>query len=445
MSAVWLLIRPGRGSGSVFALQLIAAVLTTVLTFAVAMLARALWRVPSSEIAYQVLAVAIVLVLFVPLFTLGTATARLAARSRDERLATLRLLGATAARVRRMAVAEVTATAALGVLAGTGLSALLPLALGPLPLRGAPMMAEALWLPWWAWAALPPLLGAVAGGSAFLGLRQVILSPLGVRTRPEAPRLSWGRVAVAGAVVAAAVLVMQFMSPGWGLIVIVGALGLVVLAVMAVFAAVGPFAAALRARRLARRAADAPQLIAARGVQDDPRTAWRGVSALALATFVAIPAGSLLGYLDTIVRSQSREIMTPDQLFLFADARTYLLALVALAFLVVACQVALTQAAEVFERRELTQALDHIGMPRRALGRARALRVMIPARLAVIGSALAAAALAFPLVGIALAVAPWFLVATAAVLGLGLVLVRAGVSATSPLLRHELAAPDRGK
>lgn len=445
MTAVWLLIRPSRGSGAVFALQLIAAMLTTVLTCTVAMLARALWRVPSAEIAYQVLAVAIVLVLFVPLLTLGSATARLAARSRDERLATLRLLGATAARVRRIAVAEVTVTAALGVCAGTALSALVPWALGPMPLRGAPLTAEGLWLPWWVWTALPPLLVAVAGGSAFLGLRRVILSPLGVRTRPAAPRLSWARVAVAGAVVAAAALILQLMSPGWGLLVIVGALGAVVLAVMAVFAAVGPFVVSLRAGRLARSATAAPQLIAARGVQDDPRSAWRAVSALALATFIAIPAGSLLGYLDTIVRSQSREIMTPDQLLLFADARTFLLALVALAFLVVACQVALTQAAEVFERRELTRALDRIGMPRRALESARALRVMIPARLAVIGSALTAVVLAFPLVGIALAVAPWFLIATAGVLALGLLLVRAGVGVTSPLLRRELAAPQRGE
>lgn len=445
MSAGWLLIRPRRGAGSVFALQLIAGTMTTVLTFAVAMLARALWRVPSAEIAYQVLAVAIVLVLFVPLLTLGSATARLAARSRDERLATLRLIGATASRVRQIAVAEVTVTAAFGVSAGSALSALLPLLLGLLPLRGAPLTVGELWLPGWAWAALPPLLVAVAGGSAFLGLRQVVLSPLGVRTRPAAPRLSWARVAVAGAVVASAVLAMQFMSPGWGLLVIVGVLGLVMLAVMAVFAAVGPFAVSLRARRLAHRAADAPQLIAARGVQDDPRSAWRAVSALALASFIAIPAGSLLGYLDTIVQSQSREIMTPDQLLLFADARTFLLALVALAFLVVACQVALTQAAEVFERRELTQALDRLGMSRRALDGARALRVMIPARLAVIGSALAAVVLAFPLVGIALAVAPWFLLATAGVLALGLLLVRAGVSVTAPLLRRELAAPDRGE
>lgn len=65
------------------------------------------------------LAVSLVGLLLVPLTTLGSATARLAARSRDERLATLRLMGARASHVRAIAVTEVTLTAAIGVLIGT--------------------------------------------------------------------------------------------------------------------------------------------------------------------------------------------------------------------------------------------------------------------------------------------------------------------------------------
>lgn len=445
VGAAVLLIRPGRGLASASGLQLVAAALTSVLTFAVAVFARALWLVPSSEVMYRVLSVAIVGVLLVPLVTLGTASARLAARSRDDRLATLRLLGASAARVRGIAVAEVAVTAVFGVALGTAIAAALPFALSVLPLHGAPLTAADLWLPWWAVVAIPPVLVGIAAGSALLGLRRVVLSPLGVRTRDVAPRMGWSRVFVAVAVAGAAVLVVQLASPGWGLVIIVGALMLVMIAVMAILGVVGPFAVSRIAALRARRTSDPAALVAARGVQDDPKGAWRSVSTLALASFIVIPAGSLLGYLDTIQRSESREIITPDQFLILADARTIVLALTGLAFLVVTCQVALTQTAAVFERRELHLALDRLGMPLSAQNRVRRLRVMMPANVAVIGASISAVAIAFPLVGVALFVAPLFVLAIVLILALGLLLLRAGVALTSPVLRRVLMAPARGE
>lgn len=445
LGAATLLIRPGRGLASASGLQLVAAVLTSVLTFAVAVFARALWLVPSSEVMYRVLAVVMVGVLLVPLVTLGTSSARLAARSRDDRLATLRLLGASAARVRGIAVAEVAVTAAFGVALGTASAAALPFVLSGFPLHGVPLTAAGLWLPWWAVVAIPPLLVVVAAGSALLGLRRVVLSPLGVRTRDVAPRMGWSRVFVAVAVAGAAVLVVQLASPGWGLVIIVGALMLVMIAVMAVLGVVGPFAVSRIAAFRAQRTSDPAALIAARGVQDDPKGAWRSVSTLALAAFIVIPAGSLLGYLDTIQRSDSREIMTADQFLLLADARTIVLALTGLAFLVVTCQVALTQTAAVFERRELHLALDRLGMPLSVQNRVRRLRVMMPANVAVIGASISAVAIAFPLVGVALLVAPLFVLAIVLVLALGVLLLRAGVALTAPALRRVLSAPARGE
>lgn len=443
--AALLLIRPHRGSTTITALQLLASAVTTLLAFAVTMLALAFWNAPTDEIGYRVLAFGLVALLAVPLATLGTATARLAARSRDDRLATLRLLGVSPARVRGLAVAEVTVVAALGVLIGTAVSAALPFALAPLTVHGDALRPGELWLPWWAAAALPPLLVLIAALSALLGLRRVVLSPLGVRTRQDAPKLSWIRVALALLVVGAAVLVTQLMSPGWGVIVMLGALTAVVLAVMAVLGLVGPFAVALVSRLVAARTSDPSRLVAARGIQDDPRAAWRSVSALALATFILIPAGSLLGYFDTISRSESRSIMTRDQLLLFADARTMLLALVAVSFVVVACQVAITQTAGILEDRELYVALDRIGMPRPEMHRMRRLRVTTSAKIAVIGAAVASVAVTLPLVFIAVVVAPLFIAAVVLVLLLGLLLIRAGAGATRPVLRRALEAPERGE
>lgn len=443
--AASLLIRPRRGAAVITALQVLASGLTALLTFAVAILARAYATVPTEEVGYQVLAFGLVALLVVPLITLGTAAARLAARSRDDRLAMLRLLGLTAARVRRLAVAEVTLIATVGVALGSLLSTSLPLALAALSVYGEPLRPSELWLPWWVWVTVPPGLVAIAGLSALLGLRRVVLSPLGVRLRQDAPRLSIWRVVIAVVVLGVAVLVTQLMSPGWGVVVLLGALTAVVIAVMAVLGVVGPFLVSLAARMTASSTSDPARLVAARGIQDDPRAAWRAVSTLAVSTFILIPAGSLLGYLDTISRSVSREIMTHDQLLMFADARTMLLVLVALSFVVVACQVAITQTAAILENRELYVALDRIGMPRASIDRMRRLRVTSSANIAVIGAAVAAVAVTFILVAIAVAVAPLFVVAIAVVLALGLLLIRGGVALTGPVLRRVLAAPGRGE
>lgn len=178
---------------------------------------------------------------------------------------------------------------------------------------------------------------------------------------------------------------------------------------------------------------------------NDPREAWRQVSALGLAAFVLIPAGCLLGYLQVIENSESRAIMTADQLLVFGDARTLLALLVLMAFLVVACQVAITQTAAVLERRELYVALDRIGMPRRELERARRGRVTMPAIVAVVGAATAASIVGVVLVFVALVMAPGHVAGIVVILGFGLLLVHGGVVVTTPVVRRVLAAPDRGE
>ncbi len=439
-----LLVLPRRGSAPVAGLQITASAVSTLLAFAVAMLSVVFWRVPSDEGGYRLLAVALVVLLLVPLGTLGVAAARLAARSRDERLATLRLLGATARRVRRIAVAESTFLAALGVALGTAASAALPSALALLTVYGRRLEPRELWLPWWICAAIPLLLVAIAAASALAGLRRVVLSPLGVRTRSDAPQLSRLRVVLGAAAVAAAVVLAQSASPGWGATGIVLALSAAVLLVMVVLGVVGPFVlgllAGLRIRRTSRPAA----LIAARGILDDPKSAWRQVSAVALTSFIALPSGSVLGYLDAIQNSGSRELMTADQLLLFTDARTMLVALVAVSFLVTACQTGIAQAAAVLERRDLYIALDRIGMPFAELNGSRRRRVLAPAMLAA-SAGLAWVALVPPLIPTALVVSPLFVAGTVAVIGIGVWLVSAAVDATTPLLRRVLAAPGRGE
>ncbi len=76
---------------------------------------------------YNILAVAMVAVLVVPAGTLGTSAAQLSARRREDRLAVLRLLGASSTWVRGFAVIEASLLAAAGAIAGLlGYAVLVP-------------------------------------------------------------------------------------------------------------------------------------------------------------------------------------------------------------------------------------------------------------------------------------------------------------------------------
>lgn len=445
MRAAWLLAAASRRDTSLTWLQLIAAFVTTVLGFSAAILAAAFLSVPTDEIGYPILAISLIGFVAVPIVTLGTAAARLTARSRDDRLATLRLLGVSSARVRVTALVEVTVVAAVGVVAGTLASLALPLALTLLPVYGSTMSAQQLWLPVAMWIAIPLLLIVVATVSALLGLRRVVMAPLGVRIRRDAPRLSWIRVLVAFAVIAGAAMLTQLVSPDWGLAVVAAALALGVLAVMSVLGLAGPWIVAIVAKARGSRTSDGARLVAMQGIVDDPKASWRQVSAVALTSFIMVPAVSMIGYLSVIQSSQSSEIMTEDQHLVFDDARTMLLAAIVIAFLVTACQVAITQAAGILERRELYIALNRLGIPRASLMKTRRAAVMLPTLVAVLGSALAATALSLLLVIMLLVMAPLFAASLVVLLTAGILLLLGGVSATRPVLTRVLTAPQRGE
>ena len=80
--------------------------------------------------------------------------------------------------------------------------AIVPL-LGLIEFRGEPLGASGVLLPWPVLVAVPFGIAALAALSAVLGLRQVVISPLGVRTRQEAPAAALGARSSIGVVVVA--------------------------------------------------------------------------------------------------------------------------------------------------------------------------------------------------------------------------------------------------
>lgn len=261
----------------------------------------------------QLTVVAVILVVF-PVVSLLGASARLSTATRSQRLATLRLLGASTPQVTTVAVAEVTAIAALAALAGLALQWVLAPALVLIPLGG---------YEWYAADLRPsPLVGVgVAAGVVVLatlaaldGMRQVVISPLGVarRTRPRGVRLLRLVGAAAGIAVFVAISSVMRLGPVqvMGLVFGVG-----VLALFTVISLVGPLVVRLLASRMVRRARTPATLVAGRRLLDDPKGAFRPLAGVVLAMFVASFLAPLLGATAAAVDGDDRtvRITAPDR------------------------------------------------------------------------------------------------------------------------------------
>jgi len=187
-----MLARPSRQGRAALVRPIVAFGVTTALLLVVGGGVGMFFTDPRAagemQIIYRVLSALALVLLTVPIATLGAAAARLSARRRNDRPATLRLLGAGAGEVSAMTVVEAGATALVGGILGVGLyAALLPL-VGLLPFFGGPVGAAALWTG--AGAAAGAVVGVVvvATASAALSLRRVQLTPLGVARRTDPPR-----------------------------------------------------------------------------------------------------------------------------------------------------------------------------------------------------------------------------------------------------------------
>jgi len=430
----WLLARPGSSGAATLVLPITAFAIVTALLLTVIGGAQSFWRwTDDAAIAYQLLAVIALVLLVVPLASLGGAAARLSARRRDDRLATLRLLGATPATVSALAVIESAMLALVGSLIGiVGYFAIMP-GIALVPFRGEPLGIGGVLLPPAVLLAVPLGIVLLAVVSAVLGLRQVIISPLGVRTRQDAPKLSWLRVAIGAAVILLAFGLMNVLQLAGEASVLFLFLGAAFGGTLAVLNLIGPWVIRLVAQGQAKRAAKPAKLLAARSVLESPKAAWRQVSGVAMTSFMAVFAGVGIALMDAMGGSGE---MDRDGLELITDIRTGILITVIGSFLMVACSVGVNQAAGILDRRELSRSLHMLGMPEQTMDAARRRAVMSPLRITAIGSAVIAAVVMLPLTGITLIVQPLALLVIAGVLAAGIGVVALGLVATRPMLRR---------
>jgi hypothetical protein len=434
----WLLARPGTTGATAAALPVVAFGIVTALLLAVIGGAQSFWTwTDDLAMTYQALAVVALVLLVVPLASLGGAAARLSARRRDDRLATLRLLGATPAAVSALAVIESVVLATVGALAGVVLYFGLVPALALIPFRGEALGVDGVLLGWAALVAVPLGVSLLAAVSAVVGLRLVVISPLGVRTRQDAPKLHWLRLVIGAVVVALAVGIIAVLQVAASAVMILAMLGLAFGGALAVQNLVGPWVIRLVARAQAGSAKTPAKLLAARTVLESPKAAWRQVSGVAMTSFMAVFAGSGVAVLGALGASADLESK-----LLVDDIRTGILITVVASFVMVACSVGVNQAASILDRRDLFQSLGKLGMPVRTMDAARRRSVMSPLRITAIGAALTAAVVMLPLTGVTLIVAPLSLAVIATVLAAGIGVVWLGLAATRPLLDRAAVTTD---
>ena len=234
--------------------------------------------------------------LLLPVLILIATASRLSAARREERFAAMRLVGATPRQISLVSAVEAVVAALVGVAVGFALFAAFrpllyhvpftgaPFAPGDLSLRGIDVVLAVIGVP------------VAAVVSALVALRRVRISPLSVNRRASSrpPRIV--RIVPLLAGVAVLAYFDAHGKPGSNggqlLELIVGFVLLVVGLVLA-----GPWFTTAGSRLMAKRASRPATLIAGRRLLDNPKAAFRFISGLVIALFVA---SALIGALSSI-------------------------------------------------------------------------------------------------------------------------------------------------
>ncbi|MGC5615892.1 FtsX-like permease family protein [Georgenia sp. Z1491] len=321
---------------------------------------------------YVVLAAIACALLVLPVLGLGAAAARLGARGRSRRLASMRLVGMTGGEVVSLSVLETLVQAAAGTIVGGALWLLsLPL-WQAVSFQGVPIGATEMLVPLWLGLATVAGLLALAALSTVVGLQRVRISPLGVAAQQVPPRLkAWRLVIMVAAVLAFALVSQSFgdavaASELFGYAFLVG----MMLVVIGALNLVGPWVLQLVARPLARTSS-VPRLLAARRIVDDPRAAWRNVSSVALLGMIAAFAALLPSDADSLGADRASLIMATDM-------RTGVVITLAVGLVVAATSTLVNQASTVVDRAEESVAMDRAGTPRPVFAALRRHQVLVP-------------------------------------------------------------------
>jgi len=239
--------------------------------------------------------------LLLPVLILIATASRLSAARREERFAAMRLVGATPRQISGVSAVEGVIAAVVGVAVGFALLLVFRPLLYHVPFTGAPFSQGDLSLHWIdiVIAVIGVPVAAVVSGH--FALRRVLISPLGVTRRAtgRSPRIIRIIPLLAGITVLAYFDAAGKPSDvGSQLLELV--VGFVLLLVGLVLA--GPWFTTAGSRLMVRWASRPASLIAGRRLLDNPKAAFRFISGLVIALFVA---SAMFGALSSIAAATS--------------------------------------------------------------------------------------------------------------------------------------------
>ena len=269
---------------------------------------------PIPPIAQLMIALAIVGAL-APVAVFVSTSARLSAARREQRLAALRLVGATPGQVTRLAVIEALVATVAGVVGGVGLFVLVRPLVTLIPLDGATWFADTIRpdpVPAIAVLLAIPVVGSIVAAAA---LRRVIVTPLGVQRRHtrRPPGIRRGLPLVI-ALVALSFSVAVVRNGSSDAVLTLALPGASFAAVIVGIVLAGPWLTVLVGRTLLRLPGGAATLLASRRLTDDPFGSFGSIAGVILAVFVASAFFTFASYARDQTFDRSG-VMHPGQVF----------------------------------------------------------------------------------------------------------------------------------
>jgi len=264
------------------------------------------------------------------------------------------------------------------------------------------------------------------------GLQRVRISPLGVTRHETSPALKyWRPIAFIAAI--AAFWAWSTTNPSTTDANTYLSMALFLGAVIGGISLMAPWVLQNLARLLTRTRS-VPRLLAARRIIDNPKAAWRQVSALALLCLIA-------GYVASIPEVNADGPRADIQKVFGQDVSTGTFITIGFGFAVAALSTLMQHGSGAFDRARQTQALTQVGFPRRVFGLTRVYQIIGPLLLTTVSFAFLGRRLA--LLMAADDVSDAGLRRLAFALTAGIVLSLLALLACEPLESHVLASQRR--
>ena len=324
---------------------------------------------------------------------LASSAAVLGARSRERRLAVLRLMGLSGADVTRMSLLDALVQSVVGAVIGTAVYLItlpawststspstLP-AWSSLTVMGTRITAGEMVLPLRYLAVV--LVGVVTVGqvSAWRGLRQVRISPLGVSRRTNGPRAGVWRVIVFLVTLFGAPQIIRSVPQQHRFIIVC----VMIVALIAVFDLAGSWFTQLLSRGLAHLRGPVMRWTARR-IQAAPTTTWHRVSAMGLLAFI----GGFMSPMPLGLSTMTAKEAGSAEAFIYGllwDVDKGAIITLAFGFALTATSILITQASGTIERAEQSRSLRRMGAPAGYGLRVMWMEAYTPLLLAVLGGA----------------------------------------------------------